>query len=262
MAIHTTDAIVLRQYAYRETSVLVSCLTERFGKIKGLIKGLRGDGARFRSAMEPMTLNRIVFYDSRTSALCLISQCELTGPLQELTRDLETIRLAALCVELADALIEPGEPQTGLFLLVRDTLERIADHRHQLVEIRIHFIFRLLYLVGFQPQLDECAVCGRHPEGPAGRWSVRQGGLLCEGCLHEDPHAQPISAALLDTLARCRESHDPVAIDPDEVIALRRHLDEFLSWRVERPLKTLGMPRLHRAQARHHVSLAREASIA
>ncbi|MBI3320314.1 MAG: recombination protein O N-terminal domain-containing protein, partial [Candidatus Omnitrophica bacterium] len=73
MGIHTADAIVLRQYPFRETSVVVTCFTDRFGKIKGLVKGLRDGRARYRSAMEPMTVNRIVFYDTRTSALHLIS---------------------------------------------------------------------------------------------------------------------------------------------------------------------------------------------
>ena len=51
MGIHTADAIVLRRYPYRETSVTVSCLTDRYGKLKGLVKGLRAHPNRRRSAM-------------------------------------------------------------------------------------------------------------------------------------------------------------------------------------------------------------------
>ena len=73
MGIHTTDAIVLRRYPFRDTSVTVSVLTDRYGKLKGLVKGLRAQPNRYRSAMEPLTINRIVFYDTRTSQLHLIS---------------------------------------------------------------------------------------------------------------------------------------------------------------------------------------------
>ena len=92
MAIHTADAIILRCYPYRETSVIVTCLTDRFGKLKGLVKGLRAQPNRHRSAMEPMTVNRIVFYDTHNSSLHLISQCELVSPLTPLANDLETMR--------------------------------------------------------------------------------------------------------------------------------------------------------------------------
>ena len=80
MGLHTAEAIVLRRYPFRETSITLTCLTDRFGKLKGLVKGLRAQSNRHRSAMEPLTVNRIVFYDTRTSQLHLISQCELIAP--------------------------------------------------------------------------------------------------------------------------------------------------------------------------------------
>ena len=40
MGIHSAEAIVLRRYPFRETSVTLTCLTDQFGKLKGLVKGL------------------------------------------------------------------------------------------------------------------------------------------------------------------------------------------------------------------------------
>src|SRR3989338_4800958 len=95
--------IARRRYPYRETSVIVSCLTDQCGKIKGLIKGLRVQPNRHRSAMEPLTINRIVFYDTRASQLHLISQCELIGPLAQLQRDVGTAQAAGFFVDVVDA---------------------------------------------------------------------------------------------------------------------------------------------------------------
>src|SRR3989338_10726889 len=105
MGIHTADAIVLRRYPYRETSVLVTCLTDRFGKIKGLVKGLRVPVSSHRSAMEPLTLNRLVFYDTRSSSLHLISQCDLLEAFPSIQRELEGARAAASCIEGVDAVL-------------------------------------------------------------------------------------------------------------------------------------------------------------
>ena len=242
MAIHTTDAIVLRHYRYRETSALVSCMTDRYGKIKGLIKGLRGPAGKHRSAMEPLTLNRIVFYDTRTSPLHLITQCELLSGFVELTQELETMRFAASCGELVDVLTETNEPQPAIFTLLRDTLERLSASMHALLPVRIHFILRLLRLVGFQPQLDQCVACGRPAQGQRAFWSVRQGGLMCEGCLHQDPRAHPIAPEFLAAMSRCAEADEPQALEPAQAQALHRKVDEFLRWRVDRPLKAMGAP--------------------
>jgi len=240
MGIHTADAIVLRQYPYRETSVLVTCLTDRFGKIKGLVKGLRdAQRPRYRSAMEPLTLNRIVFYDTRTSHLHLISQCELLGGYDQLTRDLDVMQSACSCAELTDVVVEVDEPQPAIFRLLRETLQRLASGERRLASVRIHFILRLLRLAGFHPQLDECTGCAQQPRDHHAFWSARQGGLVCERCLHQDPQAEVIPPAVLEAFVECAEAEGPNRVDPQQTEAIQGYLDQFLQWHLDRPLKTL-----------------------
>lgn len=240
MAIHTTDAIVLRQYAYRETSLLVTCMSERFGKLKGLIKGLRNDLVRYRSRMDLLTLNRIVFYDHRNSSLHLISQCELLDAYPQLPRELEVMRVAASCGELVDALVEVDESQPAIFELLKRTLERLTTTTGDLLSLRSHFILRLLRLSGFQPQLDECVECASELEEARSFWSVRQGGVLCERCLHEDPRAHPIDAWMIRVLSACSRTDEPLPLERPHAEEVHRRVDEFLRWRVERSLKAMG----------------------
>ncbi len=238
MSIHTADAIVLRRYLYRETSVIVRCLTDRYGKLKGLVKGLRAQPNRHRSAMEPLTVNRIVFYDTHTSQLHLISQCDLLSPMSQLQRSLETMRAASLCIELVDTIVPLEEPQPHIYHLLKDTLERLALAGAVPHGVEVHFILRLLRLAGFQPQLDECTGCATavHAEG---YWSARQGGLLCSRCLHEDPTAEPAIPEMLNALGALSESNQPALEQTPLMAVLRQRLTEFLRWRLDRPLKTL-----------------------
>ena len=238
MGIHTAEAIVLRRYPFRETSVTLSCLTDRFGKLKGLIKGLRAQPSRYHSAMEPMTINRIVFYDTRASQLHLISQCDLLAPLSGLQGRVETMQVAALCVELVDTVVPLEDPQPALYNLLKRTLERLALGGEDLGAARSHFIVRLLRLAGFHPQLTECTGCGT-PVRAAGYWSARQGGLLCRGCLHEDPKADAARPNVLEALETLSDSERPPALEASLVPVLTERLDEFLRWRLDRPLKTL-----------------------
>ena len=243
MSIHTADAIVLRLYPYRETSAFVSCLTDRFGKVKGMIKGLRDRSRpRYRSAMEPMTWNRIVFYDTRSSPIHLITQCDLLNGFDGLARDLESIRVAATCIELTDVVVEPDEPQPQIFELLKATLQRLSSGDTRLGSIRIHFVLRLLKLAGFHPQLDACAHCNRGLIGHAASWSSKQGGLLCDDCLHEDPRAERMGSELIDVLAACAATDEPLEVASPTAIVLLPRLHEFLHWRLDRPLRTLRAP--------------------
>jgi len=239
MSLRTADAIVLRRYPYRETSVTVTCLTEPFGKLKGLVKGLRTHPSRHRSAMEPLTINRIVFYDTRSSQLHLISHCELIVPLSGLPRDLETMRLACRIVDVVDAIVPLEEPQPATYRLVRFALEALSDGRVDPGELRAYVFVRVLRLAGFQPQFDECASCGAHADTPA-YWSTRQGGLLCAACLHEDPKAPPAPPELLDAIGRLAEADHPLTLDPGLSRRLHTCIHDFLAWRLERPLKTMA----------------------
>ena len=239
MAIHTADAIVLRRYFYRETSIVVSCLTEEFGKIKGLVKAIRVQPNRYRSAMEPFTINRIVFYDTKSSQIHLISQCELTGPLSRLQRDLAVTQTAAFCVELVDTVLPLEEPQPAVYQLLKTALERLATEPIEALDaLRAHFILRLLRLVGFHPQLDECTGCNAVVRQEA-HWSARQGGLLCKRCLHQDPKAELVTVGLLDLLEDLSQQDQTPLLDVNIVFGLRRRLEEFLKWRLDKPLKTL-----------------------
>ena len=238
MGIHTAEAIVLRRYPFRETSVTLSCLTDEFGKLRGLVKGLRASPNRYRSAMEPMTVNRVVFYDTRTSQLHLISQCELLSPFSGLQRDLETMRLAALCVDLVDTVVPIEDPQPATYHLLKRTLEHLALGGDDPMALRVQFVVRLLRLVGFHPQLNECVGCGTGVHR-TGYWSARQGGFLCPNCLHEDPRADAVTPTVLDSLEAMSETEGPIPLDSQLAQGLSRRLDEFLQWRLDRPLKTL-----------------------
>ena len=238
MGIHTTDAIVLRRYPYRETSVIVTCLTERYGKLKGLVKGLCVQPNRHRSPMEPMTVNRIVFYDTASSQLHLIGQCELLKPLSGLARDVETLTLAAQCVEVADAALPLEEPQPNSYRLLRQALECLDGGTDDAHALKAHFIVRLLRLAGFQPQLDECTGCSRRLQ-EHGYWSPRHGGLLCARCLHEDPHAEGIRAELLEALGQLAEAEELMPLPEAVATSLCERLEIFLRWHLHHPLKTM-----------------------
>ncbi len=237
MSIHSCDALVLRRYPFRETSVIVSCLTAEFGKIKGLVKGIRGPRSRYRSAMEAITRNRIVFYDTRASQLHLITQCELLDPLSRIQEDLETAQLAAFFVDLTETVVPLEDPQPRIYRLLRDALERLAIGNADRRQLRVRVVLRLLRLAGFEPQVDSCTGCASRIAAD-GFWSARQGGLLCRRCLHQDADAERLGETQLALLRQLSDDDGPVLAPPDVMNALSGHLDDFLAWRLDRPLRT------------------------
>ena len=80
MAIQKTEGILLRKADLRETSLILTFYTKDFGKIKGIVRGVRGprSGSCGGASMEIFALDGLVFYERRRSDIFTIS-CNLAG---------------------------------------------------------------------------------------------------------------------------------------------------------------------------------------
>lgn len=153
MAIQTTEAIVLNRRDFRETSILATFYSKDFGKIKGILKGIRGERPRYGSSAELFGLNKIVFYEKTKSEFQNITQCDLVDGLFGIRKNLGAIAYATYLVELVDELTEPAEKNETIFDLLLDSLRLLAKGSEPIKIIRV-FEIRLLVLLGFGPTVE------------------------------------------------------------------------------------------------------------
>lgn len=120
MAILTTEAVLLRRREIRETSLLLTLLTQSAGKVTGLLKGVRGPRGTVDGFLEPFTVQTVVYYERPRSDIDLITHCDLVEPFLALRRDLAKTAYAGYFCELADHLVQPRDPHPEFYdLLVR-----------------------------------------------------------------------------------------------------------------------------------------------
>ncbi|MBU1894387.1 MAG: recombination protein O N-terminal domain-containing protein, partial [Candidatus Omnitrophica bacterium] len=62
MAVQKAEGIILKKYFLRETSYIIVAFTKEFGKIKGVIKGIRAPYPQFAGNFEIFTQCRLLFY--------------------------------------------------------------------------------------------------------------------------------------------------------------------------------------------------------
>ena len=62
MAILKTEAIVLDTQDFRSSSLIANFYTRDFGKLSGLLKGVKQEPGKFNSNLDRLSLNEIVFY--------------------------------------------------------------------------------------------------------------------------------------------------------------------------------------------------------
>ena len=247
MAIQKTQAIVLNNQDFRESSLITTFYTKDFGKIKGLVKGIRGPKIRYGSRLEPFSFNNIVFYEKRKSDFCIIAQCDRLYSFNNFQKDLEKAAYASYISELIDAVTSLGDANRALFELLFNSLELLS--REDDIERIIHiFEIRLLDLSGFMPRLDCCVCCGKkiflQKKNPPPHFSHSLGGLICEGCFDEDKAALPISPGTIASLEYIESMEWRRVLHFKITSTIRDELEEilgcFLSLHLEKRFKSLG----------------------
>jgi DNA repair protein RecO (recombination protein O) len=156
MAIRTTEAIVLKTRPFRNSSLIVTAYTRDFGKIQGLAKGikLRCDrkDTRHHCYLEPLTLDKIVYYEKSRSGLHLLTQSDLLNQFEQIRNSLAKLAAASFMLELVDKGTQLEDVNRGIFELLTGSLGRLCKSTGGLKEILLFFQTQFLRLSGFMPK--------------------------------------------------------------------------------------------------------------
>jgi DNA repair protein RecO (recombination protein O) len=239
MMICSTPAFVLRTYDFRETSKIVNFYTRDFGKIKGILKGIRKDPRKFGSTLPLLSLNHIIFYKKRTTEIHLVSHCDLIDDFGLTRGNLEGLGFSHYASELVDALMPLEDANKSVFELVFDFLNSLKEVPDR--DMRLAFQIKSLTLSGFKPHFDSCLSCEKKLTKDA-FFSHARGGLLCGRCLFEDKNAETILPGAIASMlyiekatwARCLR----LAMHERVRHQLSGFLEGFIRFHIGRSMKT------------------------
>jgi DNA repair protein RecO (recombination protein O) len=248
MAIHTQDAIILRKRDVRETSLLVVFYTRDFGKIRGLIKGVRGPRGPLGYQAQIFTLCRVVFYDSKRSGMHTVSQCDLIDFFETIREDISKVSYAYYFIELVDALTEEKDRNAEIFDLLLKSLELLKGKSSPRRIARI-FEIRLLALSGLMPKLDRCIICNsaidfQSPSFKNTKFSYKTGGLLCERCLEHDNSSCRIMAGTAHFIEHVErapyERLEGIKVSKDVGKELEGIMKKFINYQLDKEIRSLN----------------------
>ena len=237
--IRTTDALILQARPFRETSRILVFLSRDYGKLITLAKGVRREEGRFVSPLDPLTYNRIVFYERPRSGLHLLTQCDLLEGFLPLRENLQTMACAFYLSELGDRAAQPGVREEWLFSLLLESLRQLSSGTPSLLLTRA-FEIKLLAHSGFMQELRLCVVC-RRPLTERVSPRFERGGFVCETC-HVSPASWTFSKGMVASLGYLAESDlsrlsrvHLTAGDRDQIGHL---LEKFLEFYLEERVKS------------------------
>lgn len=235
-----TEGIVLKSFDFRETSRIATFFTRDFGKVKGVLKGIRKDPRKFGSSIDRFSVNDIVYYQHRNSDIHLVGQCDMKGYYSGLRNDLKRMTAASYAAELVDTVMASEQQNQEIYQLMQHFLQDLqtAGDINKLVHM---FQIKILSLSGFQPHLESCVRCSSKIH-EATKFNLRLGGLVCSRCQDIPGEALAISKGAVASIVHVQQTlwtqAQRLGISEPIKKELKYVLNHFLVFHLERHLRS------------------------
>ena len=257
--LYSTEAIVLKQMPMGEADRLLTLYTPHYGKVRAMAKGARRVKSRLGGHLEPMTRVRVLLAQGKTFAV--VSQAETLGNTLVLRGDLWRMTCGLYIVELVDRFAQEEQENGALYRLVEESVAALAEAPDADTLLR-YFETRLLALMGFLPELHQCASCGTALAPVTNSFSPAAGGALCPACRPQQALARPLTLNALKVLrlfsscaldaALALRVPEPLAVE------LEHLLRQYIRYVLERDVRSTEFLDMLRREMREDAHLAPE----
>lgn len=240
MSIDKAQGLLLIKRDFRETSIIAEFFTKEFGKISGLLKGIRTQADKFASNLEPFSLNEIIFYRKTHSTLHLVSQADKLDNFTRVRQSIEKTTLASFMMELVASVMQPEDANEEIFNLSLACLKELETNYNP-NKIATIFKIKMLALSGFKPHLDSCVCCLDKIMGQS-KFSLSLGGLLCPRCMPKDSTARAIFRGTIATILHIERNDFRASLNLGLNPQIKKELDlvlnAFLNFHLGKELKS------------------------
>ncbi len=217
----SAEALLLDVFDLQERDRIVSFLTARWGKKRGVARGARAKYSRFAGQLQPLTKVAVRWFEKDGRDLVRISEVEMVRPAAPLQADLEGILLGSYLAEHMMEFVQENEESERPFRLLDTTLEALLGGCDRHLAAR-YFEVWVLRLNGIFPSPRECPLCGREIADRAA-FLESEAVVVCHRC-GAGHRWRGIDAAELDFLRRsARQNLAQMSEAPPE----RRDLDRI-----------------------------------
>lgn len=245
-------ALLFRKIDYGEADLILTFFSLNYGKVSVIAKSAKNSRKRFGGVLELFSLLEINTTGSaKKRGLPVLNEAKIVSPFAALRGDFRKTAYAAYWCDLVYHFAEENEPMPEVFRLLCFSLEALCAGAHTPEFLSVVFQSKLAQLLGFEPNLKDCAVCGTDvfvSGHPVVGINIAAGGLICDNCMHEHLRgALKLQAGTLKPMVWVLEKPLDAALRArfsDRAVVEALHFWEaFLPYHFDKKLKSLDFLR-------------------
>ena len=174
-----TRGLVLRVTETKEADDILTVLTAEHGKLTVIARGARQKTSKVSAVSQLLAFSEMTLYER--NGFWMLSEGSTIELFDGLRRDVELLSLGSYFAQMAEEVSVDGADAAPVLSLILNALFALDTLKKPQETVKAALELRLLSLSGYEPLLDDCAVCGApSPEEPV--FDVGQGVVCCGKC--------------------------------------------------------------------------------
>ena len=238
MADYKTLGIVLKGTNFGEADKILTILTERFGKVKVMAKGIRKIRSHMAGSLEPFMIVNLQLHEGKT--FYLVTSAVIEKEFHNLHTQLQKTAQAFFLGEMVDKFLPEKEHVPEVFDLFSRALLALESSSRMLM-IRA-FELKIFEASGFKPELYYCVHCKEKITPGGNFWDSIEGGIICESCQQKIHHGTEIMNETIKLFRFIEKNEfdkiDLLKLDRKIEIEAERILSDYLENILEREMKS------------------------
>lgn len=195
MEMITTDGVVLGRTIVGEKDAIIKILTPSLGVVSASAKGVKNMKSKLSAGARPFCFSEFLLRQEK--GRFIVASCVPKEGFYGLSSNIERLSFATYIAELTEKFSPSPEDAKTILPLVLNTLYLFANTSKNPELVKCVFELRMLSLLGFGPELDECSRCGETEK--LSYFSSAEGGTVCRTCLNT-PDLCPVSENTLSAM--------------------------------------------------------------
>jgi len=173
------NGLVIREINLDSTDKMFTLLTDEFGRMNVVAKGVKNVRSHFLSSTQLFTYATFILV--RLKDYYYINDCTVIENNYDIRLDFKKLALSTYICDVLYEVSRENLKEENVLKLGLNTLYAIAKDVKELSIIKASFEFKIACEIGYRPDLIKCRNCGE--ENPENSYiKVLDGFFLCEKC--------------------------------------------------------------------------------
>lgn len=178
---YRTTGFVFKKEDSLEADRNFSVFTKEFGRMEIVGKSIRKISSKLRGGIEVFSVSCLEFIQGKNKKT--LTDAVFTQQFNNIFENPEKFKTACKISGMLANLIRGQEKDEELFYLLIETFHKLNICQPPIESLLTHYFFwNFIAVLGHQPQLSHCAVCGQVLQAHHLYFSNKEGGVICKNC--------------------------------------------------------------------------------